>query len=413
MKFFKKQLTEGVQNSLPPFIGDAKPLDYPITCEEVALAASKLKNNTSSGPYNLQNELIKYADSVIYDIYAQAINESFTTQQYIPSIGEGFLTPLQKPGKSKGPCTSLRPLTLLNGSRKVLSLTTLKRIEQRIDDYTMTWQGGYKHGRSYSDIVWAQRMMVSIVMRKRWTFSKLGIDMSRAFDTVKRSTIIDLLYDAGCCSDDVRLVQYLLTNTRLKIKVKKSLSEEFESLLGAFQGDSLSGKIFTLVFAAALNHLRAVSGRPNPPISSTELPLEYQYADDCDFIYEDMEQLKQVEEYAKQILPQWNLIVNETKTEFVKVSLASKNEKVDKDQPLINNEPWRSSISLGSLLCSEKDITSRCIKGEAAFRKFEKAWMTRKKISLDRKLRPYEAKWCQSCFTTQTAGPQQKPLLKS
>ena len=104
-----------------------------------------------------------------------------------------------------------------------------------------------------------------------------------------------------------------------------------------------------------------------------------------------MKQLRQVEVYAKQILPQWNLIVNETKTEFVKVSLASRNEKDYKDQPLINNEPWRSSKSLGSLLCCEKDITSHCIKGEAAFRKFEKVWLTRKKISLDTKLRLYEA----------------------
>ena len=47
LKFFKKQQTEGVENSLPPFIGDAKPLDCPINCEEVALAASKLKKQYS------------------------------------------------------------------------------------------------------------------------------------------------------------------------------------------------------------------------------------------------------------------------------------------------------------------------------------------------------------------------------
>ena len=191
------------ENSLPPFTGDAKPLDRPITCEEVALAASKLKTNTYSGPDNLQTELIKYADPVIYDIYTQDINVSFIAQKYIPSIGVGFLALLQKPGKPKGQCTSLRPLTLLNGSRKMLRC---------------------------SDIVWAQRLMVSVVMRKRWTFSKMGIDMSRAFDTVKRTIIIDLLYDAGCCSDDVRLVQCLLSNTRLRIKVNKSLSEELQEL---------------------------------------------------------------------------------------------------------------------------------------------------------------------------------------
>ena len=118
----------------------------------------------------------------------------------------------------------------------MLGLITLKRSEQRIDDYALAWQSEYKHGRSCSDRVWAQRMMVSVVMRKRWAFSKMGIDMSRAFDTVKRTTIIDLLYDASCCSNDTHLVQYLLSNTRLKIKVNKSLSKEFESrLLGAFK----------------------------------------------------------------------------------------------------------------------------------------------------------------------------------
>ena len=47
-----------------------------------------------------------------------------------------------------------------------------------------------------------------VVMRKKWTFSKMGIDMSRAFDTVKTDTIIIVLKDAGCSEDDIRLVQY-------------------------------------------------------------------------------------------------------------------------------------------------------------------------------------------------------------
>ena len=44
-------------------------------------------------------------------MHAGALNDSFTTKSYIKSIGEGILTPLQKPGKPKGPATSLRPLT--------------------------------------------------------------------------------------------------------------------------------------------------------------------------------------------------------------------------------------------------------------------------------------------------------------
>ena len=86
---------------------------------------------------------------------------------------------------------------------------------------------------------------MSVVMRKEWTFSKMGIDMSRAFYTI-RDTIINVLKDAGCSWDDIRLVQYLLSNTFIRVRVNSSLSEEFESLLCClelFKVKSLSGKL--------------------------------------------------------------------------------------------------------------------------------------------------------------------------
>jgi len=390
-EFFEKQLTDGVEEGLPAFACDPKPLNCPITHGEVAMAAAKLKTNRASGPDNLQNELLKNADPIIYTMYADTINESFTSNTYIKSIGQGIITPLQKPGKPKGPLSSLRPLTLLNGSRKMLTQITLKRIEQKIDDYTMSWQSAYKRGRSCSDIVWAQRMLVSVVMRKKWTFSKMGIDMSRAFDTVKRDTIINVLQDAGCSEDDIRLVQYLLSNTCLRVRVNSSLSEEFESLLGAFQADSLSGKLFTLVLAAALHNLRAVPGRPNPPMAALGFPTEWEYSDDCDFADEDIEMLRSFLPQVREVLSEWNLQVNESKTEFCTIYLAQQKDKDVNGQPLVNNEPWRRSKTLGSFLCTEKDIARRRILAESAFKKFEKIWLTGKKISLDRKLRLYDA----------------------
>ncbi|XP_063686511.1 uncharacterized protein LOC134820219 [Bolinopsis microptera] len=143
--FFEKQLTEGVEAGLQPFSWDPKPLDNPITPVEVKLAASKLKSNRASGPDNPQNELIKYAHPITFEKYAEANNESFSGNKYISSIGQGIVTPLQKPCKPKGPLTSLiRPLTLLNGSRKMLTQIALKRVESRIDNYTMPWQSAYK-----------------------------------------------------------------------------------------------------------------------------------------------------------------------------------------------------------------------------------------------------------------------------
>ena len=232
-----------------------------------------------------------------------------------------------------------------------------------------------------------------IVNEKRWEFSKMGIDMSSAFDTIHRSTILRLLQDAGCSEDDIRLVRYLLANTKLKIKINKTISGEFEVTIGAFQGDCLSGSLFTMYLAGALYHLRAVviHIRPNPPIAESSLPLEWEYADDADFADEDEDKLHQLLPICKEILSEWNLLVNESKTEFEKFYLAGSDEMDGKGEPIKNREPWRKSVSLGSKLCSKEDIQHRIILGNVAFEKYKKVWMQGSKINLKIKIKIYEA----------------------
>ena len=379
---------------LEPFTGPPRPLSTPISPTEVQYAASKLKNGKAVGPDQIPNELLKYAPTPFFDQYASLINRSFELHEHVPSFTEGFLTPLQKPGKPKGPLKSLRPLCLLNGSRKLLSLITLHRIQRQIAEYTGPWQNAYKAGHSCANIVWTQRILISVVKEKRWEFHKMGIDMSSAFDTIKRSVILELLADAGCCEDDIRLVRYLLANTRLKIKVNDSVSLEFETSKGSFQGDAASGAFFTLYFAGALYHLRAVTSaiRPNPPYNpATLFPVEWEYADDGDFVDEDEDILKQMLPICKEILEQWDLFVNEDKTEFIHFHIAGKDELDDKGESLKNREPWRKAVSLGSRLCSTADITHRCILGNAAFEKYNKVWATGSRISLATKIKLYEA----------------------
>ena len=78
-KFFEKQLTEGIETGLPAFIGEPRPLDHPISVAEVSCAASKLKSNRATGPDQMQNELLKYADPIVYTLYEDTINDSLAT----------------------------------------------------------------------------------------------------------------------------------------------------------------------------------------------------------------------------------------------------------------------------------------------------------------------------------------------
>ena len=389
--YFEQQFT-GNEPPLDPFEGPPRALNTPITASEVSVALSKLKNNRACGPDNIPNELLKYAGDSFASTFADIINECFETNTYIKAIGESILTPLQKPGKPKGPPKSLRPLNLLNGVRKILSVIALSRTQTQINNYTGPWQCGYKIGRSCADIVWSQRMLISVVLRKHYEFHKMGIDMSSAFDTIKRSTILRLLEDAGCSEDDVRLVRLLLANTGVKVRVNSEISAEFISTNGSFQGDSLSGALFTLNLAGALYHVRAVvPERPNPPISDTGLPLEWEYSDDTDFLDEERETLDALLPVCRDVFQEWNLFVNEDKTEFVHFHVAGRGDTDANGNLLLGNESWRFCKSLGSLLCSTADISHRIALAQSAFQTYTKLWLRGTQIPLERKLIVYEA----------------------
>ena len=386
--WFECQFTnEHSEPPLAPFIGVPRPLEVPITPAEVAAAARALKNNRATGPDGVQNELLKYGGAAFHTEYSKLINSCFETNTHLRAVGEAVITPLQKPKKPKGPLKNIRPLTLSNSARKILSLITLRRIQHQVDQYTGPWQAAYKQGRSCSDLVWCQRMLVATVLNKPFSFHKMGIDMSAAFDTIKRGTILNLLADAGCSDDEIRLVRFLLSNTKLKVRVNSTVSVEFISTVGSFQGDSLSGSLFTLVLAGALNHLRIlIPFRPILPYQPTTLmPLESEYADDVDFLDEEPMHLKFVLSVASNVLKEWSLNINASKTEFVDFYLA-KPKSAD-----AKKEPWRQTKLLGSFMCSNYDIEKRCIAGNIAFNNYKNIWLQGHRISITRLIQVYEA----------------------
>ena len=140
----------------------------------------------------------------------------------------------------------------------------------------------------------------------------------------------------------MKLVRLLLANTKVKVRVNNAVSAEFISTNGAFQGDSLFGTLFTMSLAGALYHVRAVVPEcPNPPISVTSMPVEWEYSDDVDFIDEDVQPLQELLPKCKELLSEWNLNVNEAKTEFVHFYLAGRGDVDDDGTALSDNESWR------------------------------------------------------------------------
>ena len=126
--------------------------------------------------------------------------------------------------------------------------------------------------------------------------------------------------------------------------------------------------------------------RPNPPYNSDSLPIEWEYADDEEFLSEDRASLDNLLQLCGDVFKEWNLKVNESKTEFTNFHIADSGEVDDKGEPLKDREEWRNSITLGSKLCTIADVKHRCNKGQHAFHEFKKVWLQGNRIRLSRRI---------------------------
>ena len=84
--------------------------------------------------------------------------------------------------------------------------------------------------------------------------------------------------------------------------------------IGSPQGDSLSPVLFTY------------AGQPDPPVTSEGMSQEWEYVDFAD---EERDPLDSLLQTACTQLREWNLLVNESKTEFTHIYLAEAEEVDD------------------------------------------------------------------------------------
>ena len=189
---FSRQFTDPTVDGLDAFAGEPSQLTRPITPEEVTLAIGKLNTGRASGHDDIPAEFLKCSAELISHTIANIFNDALQHHELL-DIGKGVLILVQKPGKPTGPLTSLRPIVLLSVLRKTLSLIVLSRIAPKVDEYLSSSQSGFRRGRSTADVVFGYRWLCAKAQRHRVTVKFLGIDLSRAFDTIRRDKLLDTL----------------------------------------------------------------------------------------------------------------------------------------------------------------------------------------------------------------------------
>ena len=362
--FFKDKFHDEKEENIQPIEGPIRKLNIAITNQEVGDAISKLNNNRAPGDDNITSELLKYGQGNLTKIITDCLNECLESHLDL-EINNGILLSLQKPGKEVGPLKNLRPVTLLNTIRKVLSIITLNRIREKSEKYISHNQSGFRPNRSTADVAWTHKWLAAKVQKEHIEIFITGIDFSSAFDTISRSKLLKIV-EEFLEEDEIRMIRYLLSNTNIKPRINRaSIETKFETNIGTPQGDSISPVLFTIYLEKALREIRL-------ELDKNIEPNEIAYADDLDFIsnkeYIDLDKITP-------IMEKYNLIINKDKTEYVTL-------KRDVDR---KKETWRDSKKVGTLIGDLEDTKRRSQLASAAMNRYNKIWMSEGKYKIKNK----------------------------
>jgi exonuclease III len=388
--FFARQGAEVIQ----PWRGEPRKLNMEITAEEVKDAAKRLSNHRALGPDNVDGELIKNGGEAVHIELSNIFNSIFMMHETIEELKEGYLYALNKPGKARR-AENTRPLVFLPAMRKVLSNIALERISTKAGDFLSLSQHAYRAKRSTTEVSMTAQWLRATSERYAERIHIMGIDLSKAFDCIDRKILMDTMEQHGIATeDDLRLIQFLISETQLQVKIGSTFGEKFRTTIGTPQGDALSPLLFLIYLEQIIrtsNVQNHISGRD----------LIYAYADDVNFAtteqgIERMSQHDDQQIYTakanchcaacraytlENTLPQhfatYHMQMNATKTTHVEF------------------EPGRTSqvslMTLGNQVSGELECKMRIQSANAAFNSMQSVWLKRLSTSTETKMRLYNS----------------------
>ena len=204
-------------------------------------------------------------------------------------------------------------------------------------------RSAYQPGRSTTEQVFTLKLLAEkAVTSADYNAFILLMDMSKAFDTVIRKTLLEDLRKI-LNPDELHIIKIFIEKVELSVRIGKTTGEPFTTNVGIPQGDSLSPVLFILYLAKAmeyepalqdhsynepghlaepeaealLDHTYCLSKKQIYEIQKQSLIIPLQHTDDIGYVFisKDNRAMQYQQSMLPQLLMKRNLTCNESKTE--------------------------------------------------------------------------------------------------
>ena len=221
------------------------PIDVAVpSLAEVREAVAKLRGGKAPGVCNISVELLKGGgDAMIRGLHA-VLTAVWHSGDIPPDWKRGLVVPIWKGKGSRQDCGNYRGITLLSVPGKVLAHLLLMRIRGHLLKHQRPEQSGFTPGKSTTDRILALRVLVERRREFRQGFLAAFVDLKKAFDSVHRESLWDLLRLRGIPAAILDLLTGLYSGTESAVKCGGGVSSFFPVNSGVRQGCVLAPTLF-------------------------------------------------------------------------------------------------------------------------------------------------------------------------